>query len=509
MELADTRSKRLSPGLAAWMAAIGVGLVVLAAGAATDLSIGDECYHFRKAVQFYDAGARLTHDPDYGPTVPPGIPFYDGALWPGGLALLWGLTGKSVFVAQAYQAAWVVLLVGSAWAAGRALGGDRAGGWSLLAAATMPAFLSFGILLYVEVAMVALLAAAAALLLGRRPFWGGLLFGLAFLVKPTVLLLFPAFCLGVLLTGGRGWRAWLTALLLAGLGAALTVVPDLWWRQTHLGTIGVVYLGQSGGDATLPEAIRAMLREKGPETFYVPSTVFSPLDLVTYLGVPGLLGLALALARLRRPDWKLGGLWLVLGAFLAVHVALLPWTGMTEVRYAMPGFGLVAILAALGLMPMTRKRRWAAVLLLSVAIAQAAATVGWVAWARRVPQDLREAMAEVGRLPSARPPGFVVNPEPRLTLYSGKPILWSAINPGPFFFSWSPGKQWEMLDYYGVEYFVIPRGRIYDDAKLKHTGGFPESFVRRLPEMPYADAVPVLDRAGLLVYRVKPRRGSP
>lgn len=504
MQGAERNKGVLRPGVLAWIVAAGVGLVVLAVGVATDLSVGDENYHFRKAVQFYDAGSRLTCDPDYGPTVPPGFRFYDGALWPGGLALLWGLTGKSVLMAQAYQAAWVVLLVGCAWSAGRALGGDRVGWWSLLAAATMPAFLSFGILLYVEVAMVALLAVATALVLRRHPFWAGIAFGLAFLAKPTVFLLSPAFFLGVILVGGRGWRGWLLAGVLAGLGTAIVVLPDLWWRQVHLGTIGVVYLGQSGGDPTVPEAIRAMLREKMPETFYVPTTIFDPIDLVMYLGGPAIMGLALGLVRLKRPGWKLGGLWLVLVAFLAVHVALLRWTGMTEVRYAMPGFGLVALIAAMALASTLEKRRWAAILIVALAIAQAAATIGVVAWTRRVPPDMRDAMAEIGRLEVRRPPGFVINPELRLTTYSGRPILWAAINPGPFFFSWMPEKQWFILDYYGVEYFVIPRGRVYDDSKAKHTGGFPESFVRHLPEMPYVDPTPVLDRGGLLVYRVRP-----
>jgi len=504
----DTPTPRrwwLRPRALAWWMAIGVGLVVFGVGATTDLSIGDENYHFRKAVQFYEHGERLTYDPDYGKTVPPGITYYDGALWPGLLALLWYLTGPSVAAAQAYQAAWTVLLVGCAWEAGQALGGNRTAWWAMLVTATLPAFLAFGVLLYVEVALIALLMAAAALTLRHHPFWAGFLFGLAFLIKPTVPMVFPAFLLAVLLTAKGGRRGCLVAALAACTGTALLVLPELAWRHIYLGTIGVVRLSEENS-AAVPAVIRTMLAEKGPETFYEPSSLFNLLDLIKYLGGIVIVGLAVAL----RPGfWRRrqrAGLELVLAAVLVVYVGLLPWSRMFEVRYLMPAFVPVALLAAVGLTRLRPARGWLACGLLILAILQAALALRDVAQRRHLPADLREAMAEVGRLPDYRhTPCFVVNTYPYLTTYSGKLILWAVLNPNAFFFHWSPEQQWQLLDYYGVDYFVIPRDRIYDDTAIQHTGGFPASFVHRLPDMPYVDRTPVLDRGGLLVYRVRPQ----
>ena len=87
--------------------------------------------------------------------------------------------------------------------------------------------------------------------------------------------------------------------------------------------------------------------------------------------------------------------------------------------------------------------------------------------------------------PTRRAPGFVVCPDAVVSTYSGKPILWAAINPGPFFFTWPSEKQWFLLDYCGVQYIAVPRSRIDDDTAAKHTGGYPRNFV----EAPPADAV--------------------
>lgn len=503
------RSLRRRPRLWAWLAAAVVGLGVFAVGIASDLSLGDESHHFRKAALFLDAGTRLTHDPVYGPVVPPGIPYYDGALWHGGLALLWWILGtRSVVVAQAYQAAWVVLLIGMAWEAGRTLGGDRAAWWSLLAA-TLPCALFFGVLLYVEVAMMALLMLAAVLAVRRHVFWSGIAFGLAFLVKPTVIMVGPAWGLGVLLLAARGWRGRIVHGLLAGLGAALVVLPDLGWRHVHLGTVGVVFLSRSGGDPSVPEAVRAMLLEKGPETFYEPSSLWNPVDVGMFLGAILVLGLVLSLLRIRRLGRATRALWLLASVFLAVRFSLLLSSTISDVRYVMPVFAVLILIAGLSLADVFAARKgWAAVLV-ALAVVQALTVGAFALHKRRVSPAFLEAIREVRRLEVRRPPGFVLCPEPVVTTYGEKPILWSAVNPGPFFFNWSPEKQRRLLDHFGVEYIAVPRARVYDDARVRHTGGFPKSYVDRLPGLPYVDPAPVIDRGGLVVYRVRPEVPSP
>ena len=491
--------------LLAWLAAVLVGVATFAVGAATDLSLGDENYHFRKASHFLRYGERLTYDPVYGPQVPPGIPYYDGPAWHMGLAWLWKLTGRSAWAAQAYQAAWSVLLVGSAFMAGSVLGGRRAGWWSFLTAATMPAVLFFSVVLYTETAMLALMMLGLWLSFRRWFLVGGIAFGLAFLIKPTACVLLPAMLLAAVLPTETPWRKRALAALLFCVGTALVVGPDLWWRQQHLGTIGVVYLSSSGGDAGVPEAVRQMLLEKGPEAFYWASSILNPLDVLMHLGVIVPLGLVLSLVWLRRPAAGRRFLWLALAVFLAVEAYQIAGAGILDVRYTMGAFFLPILLAGPALADWTGKRRWLTWALIAVAALQASAVMEKVVSARRIPAEELQVIRRIADLPVRHEPGFVVCTDSRVATYSGRPILWSAINPGPFFFKWSPDQQWFLLDHYGAEYIVIPRARIYDDSLIKHTGGYPKSWVDAAARLPYVEPTPVIDSPSLLVYAVKPK----
>ena len=492
------------PGVLAALASVGIGLVAFILGAVTDLSLGDENYHFRKAAHFAEQG-RLAHDPDYGSLVPPGIPYYDGPLWHYGLGMLWRVTGQSMLVAQLYQAAWILLLGVSAWYAGRALAGDRAGWWTMALAITFPSALYFGAVLYVEVAIFALLMLAAALALARRPLLAGLAFGLAFLVKPTVTVAFPGLLLGVLfMAQGSTWRR-LWRVALAGAGAALVIAPDLIWRQLHFGTVGVVFLSKSGGDAAVPEAVRAMLREIGPATFYWAMSLFTPRILAVSLGLVLPLGVIVAIGFWKRLGRKATALWTVTAVVVAPEAALLAAGGYQDVRYWMPALVPPVLVAGMGLAVLAERRRGWRNILMVLAIVQGLGVLGAVYVMRQVDPATRDAMRELGRLEVRRPPGFVVCPEASVSTYSDRPILWAAINPGAFFFNWSPAKQWFLLDYFGAEYIAIPADKVYDDAAIRHTGGYPRSFVRALPHMPYVDPQPVIDRPGLKVYRVRPK----
>jgi 4-amino-4-deoxy-L-arabinose transferase-like glycosyltransferase len=487
--------------------ALLIGAAVFATGSLTDLSLGDENYHFRKAAHFAEAGRRLTHDPDYGPTVPPGIPYYDGPLWHGLLALLWRLTGPSALVAQAYQAVWVVLFVGLAWTAGRDLGGPATGWWTALMASSLPAALFFGIVLYVEVAMLALLTGCAVLLIRRRVLLGGIVFGAAFLVRPPVAVGYPAFLAGCLLLNAPSWPKRLPKAFLGSLGVALPLVPDLVWRQIHLGTVGVVYMSRSGGDPEIPESIRRMLLEKGPEAYHWAASVLDPADVLMHVGVLVSVGLVLSLVLIRRLGRPAKGLWLVAVAFLVPQAAFMAVNRFPDVRYVMPVFPVLVLLAGWAVSAALKRGRRPVLagLAILVAVAQAGSVLTFVHERRQIPPETMAAMRRLGRLEVRRPPGFVLCPEPFVTTYSGRPILWVAVNPGAFFFRWSPEKQWTLLDYYGVEFIAVPQHRVYDDTETKHTGGMPRSYVERLSELPYVVDGPVIQGGGLSVYRVRPR----
>lgn len=506
-------SFRSHPGRWAWLTALAVAGAVFALGAATDLSLGDECYQIKKAEAFYEAGGRLTHDPVYGAAVPPGIPFYDGPLWNGLLALIWNVTGPCVMAAQAFQAFWVFLWIGFAWTAGNELAGPRGGWWSLVVAASVPAILMFGgIVLYVEGALLASVMACSAYALKRKFFLSGLFFGLAFLVKPTIAVAAPAYFVGICLIkepfwkkNESFWHQWFFHVIVAGLGMALLILPDLVWRQKNLGTIGVVYLSEGGGDAAIPDTVRAMVKEKGPGVYKEISSILNPVDIVMYFGLPLFVGLVLSLSAFKKMDRRVRGMWLVVIVFFLTTFSVMVLRHQNEVRYQLPVLAVLVPLAGLGAAEVFKNRRRLAWGLVLCAVGQAAA-VGVVGYRlRRVSPELKSAMDRLDELPVRKSPGFVMAPELYFYIYSGKPILWSALNPSAFFFSWTDDRQWYLLDYYGVDYIVIPKARCYDDSTEKHTAGYPDSWVESLDKKPYVDGPAIIDEGGIMVFRVLPR----
>ena len=40
-----------------------------------------------------------------------------------------------------------------------------------------------------------------------------------------------------------------------------------------------------------------------------------------------------------------------------------------------------------------------------------------------------------------------------------------------------------------LDYIVIDKSRIYDDTVVKHFGGYPKSFVERLPTLPFVEKI--------------------
>ncbi len=494
--------------LAALLAALAAGTVAAAVGLATDVSVGDENYHVRKAAAFLAAGGRAAFDPLYGPAVPPGIPYYDGPAWHAGLALGWAAAGRGFVAAQVYQGAWVAAAVLAAWAAGRRLGGEAAAWWTLLVAATLPALLLFGVLLYVEAALLAALMAAAAAVDARRMLPAGLAFGLAFLVKPTVAYAFPALAVAAVLAAEAGWKPRLAALVKVGVGAALLIGPDLLWRLTHLGTVGVPYLLATGGGDAVPETIRAMLREPAPTVYYQPASVLDPVRLLQFLGFALPLGAAGAVVQGMRGDRVVRGLGVVLGVYVVCQAAALVSGVFVDIRYALPGFVPMLLLAGRGLAALGKGRGILAKAMVAGALVQTAAVGGVAVHLRTVPSETMAAMRALGELPVEQEPGFVLAPEERITTWSGRPILWAAVNPGAFLFVWDDAKQRRIVDHYGIEYVVVPEARIYDDRRAKHTGGYPQSFIDRLGTLEWLDPDPVLDRGGLRVYRVRPSSHS-
>jgi hypothetical protein len=52
-----------------------------------------------------------------------------------------------------------------------------------------------------------------------------------------------------------------------------------------------------------------------------------------------------------------------------------------------------------------------------------------------------------------------------------------------------------------LDYIVVKKSRIYDDSKIKHLGGYPKSFVQRMPRLPFLKLV--FENNGISIWEVR------
>ncbi|HUX02412.1 MAG TPA: hypothetical protein VMY35_15720 [Phycisphaerae bacterium] len=499
--------------------------------------LGDEARHFRRAANYWTAldqthslrdflamTWRVDHDPAFPKEGPGAVPYYDASLWHMGLALFWRVVGYTSLVgAQLYHASFVFLLGVATYLAGRALGGHRAGLWAWALVLTIPMNVLFGMAFYQEMPFLAFTAAAVACVLagrGLRSAAGlGAALGLAlaamFLTKsPVASVLIPPILAATILRPGDTWAARLlrTAVALA-VGLAL-LVPDMLWHMEHFGQ--PLMIRYYATPLSFPG-----LDLPSPKMSAVPLSIGNPVAVLEMFGASGLvaavLGSAIAVyavwrsagdfvrdllrrrlrALARLPDslgaWTLLAA-LPLGAYLAAYVVML--RRAYDVRYLHPATLMLCLLAArpLSRLPLRRAEggRWigrAAAIVLLLAMAGQLLSVPPTVWwkLRRLPPETEAAYTWI-RLHTPEDARILYNEESLMAM-TGRPLIWAAAVPR-YLFSTTERNQARVLRYFEVQYLAIhPTRRIADWSPDIEPTGYPESWLKTLPDRPYLERV--------------------
>ncbi|HUX02408.1 MAG TPA: glycosyltransferase family 39 protein [Phycisphaerae bacterium] len=506
-----------SPVWAAGIIALAAG-IVLAAGLASDVVKGDEAYHW----MFAEAWARggVLERPVYNPIYPSGEAGYyftTEALCPFLVSLLWRVTGVSQAAAQALQAAFYVLLLAAVYGLGRDLLGPRGAIVALLAAVAVPMVGAFSVLLFTDVPAAALAAVAALLLVRKRFLAAGVVMGLAYLTKRNTAFLAPAFVVWAFWTEGPAWRRLGHAVAFV-VPAALVTLPDWFWRKAHLPALyepvsvpyiltrlGTFFSKQAlvaqggGGDATRAQWLWAWLGSSGGA-----SRLNNPSDLLQYIGA--LLPAFLVLYLVRRAwDRRDARLWIAIGVYLVIF--LLMFTLDTEIRYAMPAIPLVAVVAARGLRGWYEKP-WVLALVGLAAFGQ----LGAMAWYVKAQRSLAPGQRAVfAYLRDEMPPDTrILYPGEVMVAQTKRRAVWSQLkNPETdtiyitgFLRETDPERIQAILDFNGVDYICVDERRVYKDRGEVVGFGYPRSFVKRLPTLPFLERVEG-DWPGIELWHVK------
>lgn len=198
-------------------------------------------------------------------------------------------------------------------------------------------------------------------------------------------------------------------------------------------------------------------------------------------------------------------LWIAIGVYLVIF--LLMFTLDTEIRYAMPAIPLVAVVAVRGLRGWYEKP-WVLALVGLAAFGQ----LGAMAWYVKAQRSLAPGQRAVfAYLRDEMPPDTrILYPGEVMVAQTKRRAVWSQLkNPETdtiyitgFLRETDPERIQAILDFNGVDYICVDERRVYKDRGEVVGFGYPRSFVKRLPTLPFLERVEG-DWPGIELWHVK------
>ena len=514
--------------------------LILAGGLFTNLKFSDEINHFWFAKDWYESGKRPVYlslvdsREEYGHykyrTMAP--------LWHFGLMLIWKVCGGvSKTAAQLYQCGFYVLLLFGTYLLAKEMYGKEAGWYAAVVIATIPMFVAFGIMFFMDMPIAALVPFGLYFIVKKRYFGAGVLMGLMFITKRNSYFLFPTFFLFTLRGKSLPAVSRLKNCLIFCVLITVITLPDFIFRYKNIG--GLVQPGDNGrvvqfvgtafkkalfapiAEVFAPPAAKVTsptpkitspapkITSPAPKTTFpttkqinfLPSDIRRPSNILKYLGLCLLILLGIYLFGFRRL-YQRQDLILALPIIVYLPLYAMFFKGWWAVRYLSPIVPLLAILASKTFTAGKKKRL--GYLIIALCLAQFAAALGNVSNERRITADEKEAIAFIKKeIPTN---SRLLTAEPFLISYNtGRPALWGVLFDRSDFIElfWGAevSRKKQILDKHIITHLLIYKARIYDDQRIRHFGGYPQSFVDKLPAIDFLQKV--FENDTIAIWEVK------
>ena len=472
-------------------------LLIVIAGTASDICMGDEIAHVNHARAYRDAGRRLPYHPTFFNGYGRALQLAGTPLWHTGLAALWKLTGsESRILTQSYHVGFYLLLLLCVYFGTNRIWGRSAASWAWLLAAGAPMVCAYSIVLYQDVPGIAMISLTLLLLWRRNFFWCGVCLAASYFTKMNTLSYAPWAVVFAAWWEKGTWKRRAVAAALVLLPTAMVFSYDVAWRW-HVYGKWVANKGPSLVDLKTPPIV---LRKKMlilPEDFvyWKPYPFYTAKSVLTHLGIPLLAGIVLALIR----AWDTISKWLWVCLLLAVGGFLLVFArvGSTQMRYLMPAI-LVAILLSARGFSRWHMPRWVTVVLVAGCVLQFIATNAYMCRRRRIGAYDRQAFDWIVRNTdeSAR----FMFPELLLRERTGRATLWHTLNPAYFMADAPDEVRVDVLRWFSLTHIAIPMRRTYDPQKEGvHYGGYSLVFLKLAGSLSYLEKV--YENPGFVIYR--------
>jgi 4-amino-4-deoxy-L-arabinose transferase-like glycosyltransferase len=455
-----------------WIILLFAAGLIAINGIMTEISLGDESHHYRFAQNIYREGKRVPFDPLYESGNPPGFFYNDPPLWHLILAFLWRITGGiSQTITQIYHVFFFILLVWLTSVLAKEKIGEEGRWSSALIITTVPMVVSFSTLLYMDIPMTALSTLSFYLILKRRYIEAGVASGLMFFTKLNAGFFFPGFLFLILWNERRKVWSLLKNLTFFTLPILLIHIPDHYWRKQNI-EMNILNF------PLVLKRISYFFREKG-FIEYLNSYISNPIDLVKYLGLALLFLVFLHLFRFRRWDRKDIIFCIPMISYLISFIILFGLN--SDIRYLLPILPFLIVLVTPSYLFLGRKWRF---IIMSVCVLQFLSTTYYVHQKRLISPELKEGFEYIRK--NVPPNAVILYPEENLLIYGERRMVWSALEArGLLLLFWSTDQKEIDGDIRTrfVDHILIKKSRIYDDREVHHFGGYPKSFVERLPNL--------------------------
>jgi 4-amino-4-deoxy-L-arabinose transferase-like glycosyltransferase len=481
-----------------------VTLLTFTVSLTTELSLGDEGYHYRFAKNIFKTGKRVAYDPLYGSGHPPAYLYNTEPLWNILLAIIWRLFGKLSFpVAQFYHTIYYSLLILFTYLLGKELFGEKEGLYSALIIATAPAIIVFSIVFYQDVPATCLSTLCLLLIIRKRFFLSGIVLGMMYLTKRTTYFFLPAYFILILyLTEKKFWkRAYY--VFVSFIPAILFILPDMLWREKHLNySIPFEFEGKKilvsnvGTLCGIWERISFKYWSYRTKE-YLNSSLFNPADVVKYFGFVLLFSLAIYIffRVFKKKDLII---WLPVSCYFLFYCLI--FSPASDIRYLLPIFPLLSILSSKAIMNFCKKKRLK-ILIITVCFLQFISTLLFVRAKRQIPGGIKEGFTYIRY--NTSPDALILYPEYTLIEATNRRFAWAGSLPNllnKLFWNDKEAEVRDLLKDNNISYIVIKKERIYDDSKAHHFGGYPKSFIERLPSLPFLKLV--FDNKEISIWKV-------
>ena len=492
---------------------------VLICGLLTDIRFDDEVRHFWMPEDWYELGKRPLYLTLVDTDIEQGrLRYYVKApSWHFGLMVIWKICGGvSKAAAQLYHTAFYVLLIFGTYLLAKEMYGKEAGWYAAVVTATIPMFVAFGIMFLMDMPIAALVPFGLYFIIKKRYFWAGVLMGLMFITKRNSYLLFPTFFLFALRGKSLPVISRLKNCLIFCVLVLAITLPDFMFRYKNFG--GLVVPGDKGRiaqfvgvvflktlfppDADVSGLRAAKITPRAIERInFLPSHIRNTSNIPNYLGLSLLVLLAIYIFKFRKM-FKKQDLLLALPIIIYLPLYAIFFKGWWAVRYLSPIIPLLAILVS-KTFTAGKHKRWG-YLIIALCLVQFAAALVYVVNERRITPDEKEAFDFIKKeIPTN---SRLLTAEPFLISYNtGRLTLWTILFKGPdfarLFWKASDSNKREILDKYEINYLLIYKARIYSDQRIRHFGGYPQSFVDKLPAIDFLQKV--FENDTIAIWEVK------